>query len=252
LNLDLLHATVIFVVGFIAGAMNSVAGGGTLLTFPALIWVGLSSVTANATSTIAVWPGIVGTIWGYRRELRCSKPRMLWLVVPSLIGGLTGAALLRRTPNGVFDAIVPLLLLFATVLLMANEPIQRLLKKDRPSQWFAAAVVFQFLVAIYGGYFGAGIGILMLAAMSLLGMTDIHEMNALRALYGGCINGIAAAYFVGMKMVYWPFFVVMVLGTIAGGYGGVVFARRLGARAVRRIAIAIGLAMTVSLAVKLF
>src|ERR1700681_2680043 len=105
-TLNFSHAAPAFGAAFIAGAMNSVAGGGTLLTFPTLIWLGLSSVTANATSTVAVWPGIVGTIWGYRRELRSATPRMLSLVVPSLVGGVTGAALLRQTPNAVFDVIV--------------------------------------------------------------------------------------------------------------------------------------------------
>jgi uncharacterized protein len=236
--------------------MNSVAGGGTLLTFPTLIWLGLPSVTANATSTVVIWPGIVGTVWGYRREVRAASPRMLWLVVPCVFGGIVGAILLRRTPGAVFDVIVPFLLLFASLLLMVNDPVQRLLKRTQatPHQspaWFAGAVLFMFLCSVYGGYFGAGIGILILAAMSLAGLTDIHEMNALRALYGLSVNGVAALYFVWAKMVYWPYFAVMVLGAIAGGYGGALIARRLGARTVRRMAIAIGFGMAVSLFVKL-
>src|SRR6266581_4695847 len=125
---DLPHVVAAFGAAFLAGAINSVAGGGRLITFPTLIWLGLSSVTANATSTVAIWPGSIGSMWGYRRELRSSPPQMLALVVPSLLGGISGALLLRWTPPGVFDELVPFLILFATLLFMAQETIQRLLK----------------------------------------------------------------------------------------------------------------------------
>jgi uncharacterized protein len=251
------QAVVAFGSAFVAGAINSVAGGGTLLTFPTLIWLGLPSINANATSTVAIWPGTVGTIWGYRQEMRESSPRMLALAAPSVVGGILGALLLNHTPPAVFDALVPFLILFATLLFMIQEPIQRRLKisssaSQKSTRWFIGAMLFQLFVALYGGYFGAGIGILMLAALSVLGFTDIHQMNALKALLGASINGVAAIYFIWARMVYWPQFVVMVVGAIIGGYGGALIARRIGGAAVRRIVIIVGLSMAASMFVKFF
>ncbi len=239
-----------------AGAINSVAGGGTLVSFPTLIWLGLNPVTANATSTVAIWPGTVGSMWGYRKELKRAEPRFRILVLPSLVGGLAGAFLLRWTPKSTFDHMVPFLILFATLLFMAQETVQRLLKTGEPDahrggKWLAGALIFQLAVGIYGGYFGAGIGILMLAALSILGLKDIHEMNSLKVVFGGSINGIASLYFVWAGMVYWPDVLVMVAGALAGGYGGAGLARRLGRNAVRWIVIAIGLGMAISLFVRL-
>ena len=244
-----------FAAAFLAGAINSVAGGGTLVSFPALIWLGLDSVTANATSTVAIWPGTVGSIWGYRRELRQAEPRFRVLIVPSLVGGIAGALLLRWTPPAIFDRLVPFLILFATLLFMAQEPVQRLLKTadaetHKSSRWLAGALLFQLAVGIYGGYFGAGIGILMLAALSILGLSNIHEMNSLKVVFGGSINGIAAAYFIWARMVYWPDVLIMAVGAIVGGYGGAGVARKLGRTTVRRIVIAIGFGMAVSLFIK--
>src|ERR1019366_9357309 len=146
--LDFPHAVVAFAAAFLAGAINSVAGGGTLVSFPALIWLGLNSVTANATSTVAIWPGTVGSAWGYRRELQASEPRFRVLIVPSLVGGLAGALLLRWTPASTFDRMVPYLILFATLLFMAQETVQRMLKtgdaQSRHSvKWLVGAILFQ-------------------------------------------------------------------------------------------------------------
>jgi uncharacterized membrane protein YfcA len=253
--LDFPHAAGAFGAAFLAGAINSVAGGGTLVSFPTLIWLGLDSVTANATSTVAIWPGTVGSIFGYRRELRAAEPRFLALIAPSLIGGISGAMLLKLTPSSVFDRLVPFLILFATLLFMAQETVQRMLRtgsgKTRSSTgWLIGAMLFQLGVGLYGGYFGAGIGILMLAALSILGLKDIHEMNALKVILGGAINAVAAAYFIWKGMVYWPYVLVMVVGAIVGGYGGVGVARKLGGRTVRRIVICIGFSMAVSLFLK--
>ena len=252
---DVWRAAVAFLAAFLAGLVNSVAGGGTLLSFPALIWLGLDSVTANATSTVAIWPGSVGGMWGYRQELRAAEPRYHVLIVPSLIGGLLGAILLRHTPAATFDHMVPYLILFATLLFMAQETVQRMLKtadaaKRRSGQWLMGAILFQLAVGVYGGYFGAGIGILMLAALSILGFSDIHEMNALKTVFGGALNGIAAAYFVWARMVYWPDVLVMGIGSVIGGYGGAGLARRVGRKGVRRMVIAIGFAMAVSLFIR--
>jgi hypothetical protein len=253
--LDLPHAAGAFGAAFLAGAINSVAGGGTLVSFPTLIWLGLNSITANATSTVAIWTGTLGSMVGYRRELRTAEPRFLALIVPSLIGGIAGAALLKLTPSSVFDRLVPFLILFATLLFMAQEPVGRKLKTAgsearRSAGWLTGAMLFQLGVGLYGGYFGAGIGILMLAALSILGLEDIHEMNALKVILAGTINGIAAAYFIWKDMVYWPYVLVMIVGAISGGLGGAGVARKLGGKTVRRIVIGIGFAMAVSLFLK--
>jgi uncharacterized membrane protein YfcA len=249
------QAAVAFASAFLAGAINSVAGGGTLLSFPTLIWLGLNSVTANATSTVAIWPGTVGSAWGYRREARQVTSKLWLLIVPSLVGGLAGAWLLQITPPGVFDRLVPYLILFATLLFMAQEPVQRALgtgeaAKHQSRAWFTGGMLFQLAVGLYGGYFGAGIGILMLAALSIMGLKDIHEMNSLKVVLGGSVNGIAAAYFIWCRMVYWPYVVVMAVAAILGGFFGAGVARKLGRTAVRRIVIAIGFGMAVSLFVK--
>jgi len=253
--LDFPHAAVAFGAALLAGAINSVAGGGTLVSFPALIWIGLPSVTANATSTVGIWPAAASSLWGYRREVRSSEPRMLLLLLPSIIGGIAGALLLRWTPPAIFDALVPFLILFATLLFMAQDPIQRKLKTTdaaahQSNRWLTGAMLFQLFVALYGGYFGAGIGILMLAAMSIMGLTDIHQMNGLKNFFGGSINGVAAIYFIWARMVYWPYVIIMALGAIAGGYAGAGLARKVGRKAVRRMVIAIGFGMAVSLFLK--
>jgi uncharacterized membrane protein YfcA len=254
-DFNALTAAAAFGSAFAAGAINSVAGGGTLISFPTLIWLGLDSVAANATSTVAIWPGTVGSMWGYRRELEQAERRYRILVAPSLVGGLLGALMLRWTSPATFDEMVPWLILFATVLLSAQEPVQRLLKTahtegHRSTRWLAGAIAFQFLVGVYGGYFGAGIGILMLAALGILGLKDIHEANSLKVVFGGSINGIAAAYFVWAGMVEWSFVLVMAVGALAGGWGGAGLARRLGRTTVRRIVIGIGFAMAISLFIK--
>jgi uncharacterized membrane protein YfcA len=253
--LDIPHAAVAFGAAFLAGAINSVAGGGTLVSFPALIWLGLDSVTANATSTVAIWPGTVGSAWGYRRELRGVESRFLLMVVPSLVGGIAGAILLRWTPTATFDRMVPFLILFATLLFMAQETVQRKLgtgdaATHKSLKWLVGGLLFQLMVGLYGGYFGAGIGILMLAALSILGLKDIHEMNSLKVVLGGSVNGIAAVYFIWARMVDWQYVVLMAVAAISGGYGGAGVARKLGRAAVRRLVIAIGLGMAVSLLIR--
>jgi uncharacterized membrane protein YfcA len=252
---DLTHAAITFAAGLIAGMINAVAAGGTLVTFPTLRLLGLNSITANATSTVAIWPFVLGGIFGYRRELQTLNQRFLLFAIPSVAGGLLGALLLRLTPSSVFDRLVPWLIVFATILFMSQEPIQRLMKSSHPEAhqspaWFSGALVFQFIVGIYGGYFGAGIGILMLAALAILGMTDIHQMNGLKNILGGVINGVAALYFILHNMVYWPDVGVMAVGAISGGYFGAGVARKIGRAAVRKIVVVVGFAMALSLLVK--
>jgi uncharacterized protein len=251
------HGSLILLAAFVAGMMNSVAGGGTLVAFPALVWLGIDPIRANVTCTVALWPGSLGAMVGFRRELGDSRRWMLLLGAPSIAGGLIGAGLLLLTPSRLFASIVPFLILFATILFAAGEPINRrlALNDDPPSQterlptraWWIGAIVFQFVVAIYGGYFGAGMGILMLAALGLMGLTDIHQMNGLKNFFAVCINVVASVYFIASGRVEWTYALVMVVGGIAGGYGGAGLARKLGRRFVRRAVIVIGLGMAVSL-----
>jgi len=249
------QASVAFAVSFAAGVINSLAGGGTLLTFPTLIWLGLNSITANATSTVALWPFNIGAGAGYWRETVQVERRMHLMIIPGAIGGFAGALLLRLTPVTTFDRLVPYLILFATVLFMAQEPLQKLLRSTdaeshHTSKWFAGALVFEIFVGLYGGYFGAGIGIMMLAAFGLLGMTDIHQMNAIKNLFGGAINAIAAIYFIAHRMVHWPYVGLMAIGATTGGFLGAKLAFRIGRPMVRRIVILVGFAMAISLFVR--
>ena len=251
-----LSFVVVFAAAFVAGAINSVAGGGTLISFPSLIWIGLPSPIANATSTVAIWPGSLGGMWGYRRDLGGLPPSTYALIVPSLVGGLIGAVLLRLTPTDVFDRLIPALILFATVLFMLQEPVQRMIKTTGKAHagskgWLIGALLFQLLVSLYGGYFGAGIGILMLAAFGIMGFTDIHQMNGLKNFLALCINGIASVYFMVNGMVSWPHVLVMAIGSVAGGVWGAGMARRIGPTGVRRIVIVVGFTMTLSLLMRL-
>jgi uncharacterized membrane protein YfcA len=210
-------------------------------------------IVANATNTAAVWPGSLGAVWGYRRELRDTAPRMYWLIVPSVVGAITGAVLLRVTPAALFDRLVPLLILFATLLFAVQERLQRLfnMTPEHQGKWFAGAMLLQFFVSVYGGYFGAGMGVLMLAALAILGHDDIHQMNGLKNLLAVFINAVAAAYFVAAGMVILGDALVMAVGATIGGVASAGMARRMGRKAVRRAVIVIGLAMTLALFLRL-
>jgi uncharacterized membrane protein YfcA len=253
--MDLWKELVIAAAAFAAGLINSIAGGGTLVSFPALLWTGRDPVLANATSTVALWPASLAGVYGFRRELKGGARLFLLFGVPSLVGGVLGAVLLLRTPSATFARLVPFLILFATLLLAVQEPLSRRLRgadeEREPSRaWWVGATVFQFFVGVYGGYFGAGIGILMLAALGLLGFTDIHRMNALKNLLAICINGVAAVYFITSGAVIWSDVLVMMFAAIAGGYSGARLAYRLGRRFVRLAVITIGLVMSISLFIK--
>lgn len=217
------------------------------------MWLGVPPIIANATNTAAVWPGSLGAVWGYRRELRDTAPRMYWLIVPSVLGAITGAVLLRVTPAALFDRLVPLLILFATLLFAVQERLQRLfdVTPEHHQKWFAGAMLLQFFVSVYGGYFGAGMGVLMLAALAILGHDDIHQMNGLKNVLAVFINAVAAAYFVAAGMVILGDALVMAVGATIGGVASAGMARRMGRKAVRRAVVVIGFAMTVVLFLRL-
>jgi hypothetical protein len=239
----------IALAGLLAGAVNSIAGGGTLISFPTLVWLGRDPIIANATNAVAMWPGSLASAIGFRRELASVRRWLLLLIIPSLAGGGLGAWLLLRTPTRTFQQIVPFLIFGATLLLAFQEVISRRVGKITHSHR-VFVFVFQFLVGLYGGYFGAGMGILMLAALGLIGLTDLHQMNGLKNVLAVGINGIAAIYFAIAKAVAWNDVFILAAGTIAGGYLGARLARKLGRKFVRRAVVVIGLVMTVALFLK--
>ena len=258
--MTLVQALVLAAVALVAGAINSVAGGGSFLTFPTLILTGVPSVQANATNTVALWPGIVASIGAYRRELKALGARRDFLVLGaiSLAGGILGALLLLNTPQSTFNVLVPFLLLFATLLFAFGGRIalalRRRMAKSRGSSRLITVVValLQFAIALYGGYFGGGIGILMLASLALSGMENLHQMNAVKTVLAACINGVAVITFIIARAVFWPQAIVMTLGAVIGGYGGATLARRLPPAGVRWFVIAVGLGMAAFFFAKTF
>ncbi len=298
-----LHLFLLFAAAFAAGAINSVAGGGTLLTFPALLAVlgGVPNgpIIANGTSTVALVPGSLSAFWGYRGEMRGQRRGLWTLAVPSLLGGAVGAYLATHVSAGLFSRLVPWLIFTATFLFLIQDWVRRRTggaapsappnktptsegvwppaphsgEDDRPpaptsgavrgdshsslappelgvllggagepaSAFPLGAMLFQFFVAVYGGFFGAGIGILMLAALGFLGQTNIHRMNGLKNFAAICINGVGALTFILYHRVDWPLAALMAVAAVLGGLGGAGLARRVGQANVRRAVIAIGL-----------
>ena len=243
------HAALLFFAAFAAGALNSVAGGGSFLAFPALLFTGMNAIAANATNTVALWPGTVASAIAYRRELR-DKPT--WKMLAPLfgvtfVGSIAGAILLLKTPEKTFVDLIPFLLGGATLVFAIGPRARELVKVMRSP---IAGTVLQLFVAVYIGYFGAGAGILMLALFALLGMQNIHAMNAFKSLLAALANGIAVVTFVVARKVVWPEALLMTAGAAIGGYGGAFLAQRIDPKRVRWMVIAIGCVMTVYFAVK--
>jgi uncharacterized membrane protein YfcA len=248
------------VAAFLAGIMNSVAGGGTLLTFPALIAAGLSPLIANATSTVALLPASLSSTLGYREELVGSRRWAVALALPSLVGGGLGALLLLHTSNATFNRIVPWLVLGATTLFLLQRPLLRWIRGGKPmlltdeqlGQRSPAPLLLgaQCLVGVYGGYFGAGIGILMLAALGFMGFSNIHRMNGLKNWGAFCMNLVAAVTFAVSGIVDWPVSLSMAIGSIAGGYVGARGAQRLPQGVVRGVVAALGVGTGVWLLIR--
>ena len=236
----------LIISGAAAGVVNAVAGGGTLLTFPTLLAFGTPPVVANATSTLALVVGTAGSVFGYRRHMQSVKT-WLWRFVPvSLLGGWIGSWLLTHTSDQTFSRLIPFLILFATLLFLAQGTFRRFAgldqrrKPDSNHHAVWGAVAFQFGVAIYGGYFGAGIGILMLASLGFIGLTNIHEMNALKTVLGSLINLVAAGWFIFAGLIHWPRAAVMTAGALLGYFVGAHYAQRIPQKRVRQIITAIG------------
>ncbi len=259
--------------GAAAGVMNALAGGGTIVTFPVLLLAGLPAKIANATSTVALVPGGAASFVGYWGEVRGHRQWLRTLLVPSLVGGAAGSLLLLATPERLFAALAPGLVLFATLLFAIQGRRQRSKRapadgtpvdpdsdpdadSDSASDPIAppaagrarfGAACAQAGVAIYGGYFGAGIGILMLTILGALGLRNIHAMNGLKNLFGIAINGVAAAIFIASGSVDWPSAGLLLVGAIPGGFGGARLGRRIGQRRTRQMVVAIGISVTLLL-----
>ena len=247
--MDTRHAIFLFAAGALGGALNAVAGGGSFVAFPALLFTGVPPVAANATNTLALWIGVTASGGAYRKRLNISRRVMIPLILTSIIGGLAGAVLLIRTPAQTFLRVLPWLLLGATLLFAFGKhltgPIAAGISHESRNAAVAGASVFELIVSIYGGYFGGGLGIMNLAMFAALGMTDIHAMNALKVVLGGVINGVATFTFVATGTIVWPQAVVMTLGALAGGYLAAHYAQKLPQAWIRTFVICIGSAMTV-------
>jgi uncharacterized membrane protein YfcA len=230
-----------------AGVVNSLAGGGTLLTFPALLSVGVGPVAANATSTVALVTGSFSAAWGFRAELPTERRLLQTILLPSLLGGFVGAWVVAHVSDALFARLVPWLILGATLLFMVQEPLRRWTSgrgasaDGPPAPSIGKLAVAQFLIAIYGGFFGAGMGIMLLATLGLVGLRDIHQMNGVKNLSAVAVNGVASVTFAAAHKVQWTLALVMALGAILGGYSGAALGRWVGPLWVRRFVVAVGL-----------
>ena len=233
---------VLVLAALAAGAVNALAGGGTLLTFPALNAV-LPAVVANGTSTAALLPGSLASVWGFRRELRPVRRWALLLAVPSLFGGLIGVELVTQLDPKYFARLVPWLILMATLLFLSQPLVSRLTNLAHRPWPLPVVLGVQFAVTVYGGYFGAGIGIIMLAVFSYYGMTDIHQMNAVKTVQAVLVNVVAAVEFIRSGNVIWHYALVMAVAAMIGGFLGAHYGRRLNRAVVRWIVVAIGFSL---------
>jgi len=244
------HAILLFAAAALAGALNSVAGGGSFISFPALIFTHVLPIPANATSTVALWPGTVASVGAYRKRFPKDFQILVEMIATSLAGGTLGALVLLHTPQSTFMRFVPYLFLLATLLLIFGKQlatwVETTFKASQQPRWLVVLGTnfFQFLIALYGGFFGAGIGIMMLALLTMLRMEDIHAMNALKTLLNAAINGAAVVTFIVAGAVLWPQAVVMLVGAVLGGYGGAYFAQKLDPQLVRRFVILVGIFMS--------
>lgn len=260
-RMDVLRHGLLIGSAAVAGAINAVAGGGTLISFPAAIAWGLPSITANVTNAVAMTPGSLASAWGYRSELRADWRLVRLLAPAATVGGLLGAAILHHTSQRLFDAIIPWLVLGATMIILLQGVIVR--RSPRPTSADPAAaatppgrlamvVACQFLVGVYGGYFGAAMGIITLAFLSLIASTDIHGMNGIKNLLAALVNGVASLYFIASGLVDGRAALLMTGGAVVGGFVGARVARRAPARMIRGLVIAIGFSLSALLAYRSF
>ncbi|WP_150302290.1 sulfite exporter TauE/SafE family protein [Pseudomonas profundi] len=244
--MDFWHVVLIAMGGFAAGAMNALAGGGTFFSFPALLAAGIAPVSANATNAVALWPASLSAAMANRRVLRRLPLRsyLLPLMLAALIGGLVGGLILLITTDQTFTLLIPWLLLVATLLFTFSRQLGRLVRKGEELQSEnrigPTGFICQLLVSIYGGFFGAGMGILMIASLAISGRTEVLEINAIKNLMSSTIYSVAAVTFIIAGAIHWPALLIMLVGTVSGGYAGGLFARALPDAWLRWLVIAIG------------
>jgi Predicted permeases len=243
--MNILEVIGLAVAAFAAGAINAVAGGGSLVSFPALLAAGYAAKPANVTNTVAIWPGTLGGAVAYRSELGHQRMRIVFLLAPAIIGALAGSALLLATSGDTFRAIVPFLILTGVAIMVFQEPLGRFLERRNAVSTGADHVPLSlqavvFLAAIYGGYFGAGLGVILLAFLSILLPDDLHHSNALKGILAMVVNGVAVVYFIAFGPVQWGPAALMAGAALAGGYLGVGLARKLGLVWLRRAVVVYG------------
>ena len=248
--MDISQGILLFISAAIAGAINSIAGGGSFIAFPALIFTGVPPINSNAMCSVALFPGSMASIGGYRLELVEERKILPLMILTSIIGGIAGSIIMLRTPPNTFMELVPYLLLTANLLFIFRTKIttafrnRRISKESNRITQISRVVILQLFIALYGGFFGAGMGIMMLAALALMGMDNIHKMNAFKVVLGSCINGIAALIFISAGVILWLQTSLMIFGAILGGFWGAHYARKYDPAKVRKIVIYIGSAMT--------
>jgi uncharacterized membrane protein YfcA len=246
--LTLQHAIYLFFAAALGGGLNAVAGGGSFIAFPALLFTGVAPVPANATNTLALWIGTTASGGAYRKRLKLSLRVMVPLIATSVVGGIAGAVLLIKTPAQTFLHVLPWLMLAATLLFAFGKhltgKISAGIGHEASNKAVTGASIFELLVSVYGGYFGGGIGIMNLAMFAAMGMTDIHEMNALKVLLGAVINGVATVMFIALGAILWPQAVVMTVGATVGGYASAHYAQKLPQSWIRGLVIVVGVSMT--------
>lgn len=254
--MDPIEALGLLAAALVAGAVNAVAGGGSLIGFPALLAAGYPAKTANVTNTVALWPGYLGGSLGYREELRNQHRRIAFLLVPTVVGAIAGSAILLSTSEDAFEMIVPFLILFATGLMAFQKQLTELAESHSlaargPDHFPLLLQASVFLSAVYGAYFGAGLGIITLAVLGVLIPDDLQRLNALKGISSLLINAVAAVYFAAFGPVEWGPAAVMAVGALAGGYVGAGFARRLGRERLQFAVIVVGVVIAGVLFVRL-
>ncbi len=239
----------LFAAAIVAGAINAVAGGGTLISFPSLVAFGEPDIISNATNTAALWPGGLSGAMAYRKDTTIDRGLLAMLLIPSIIGGLLGAVILVVTPESVFRLVVPILILFATCLFAARNYLSKRLsmKTDKNEVSLRARIwgfFFQLFVATYGGYFGAGMSILMLGSLGVMGLRDVHVMNEIKSALAAIVNITAFIFFAVRGLVVWPLAVLMAAGAILGGYAGGRSAKRIKQTHLQFFIVVVGLVIT--------
>jgi len=250
------HAIFLFAAANLAGALNAIAGGGSFISFPSLVFIGVPEIPANATNNIGSWSGLIASSGAYRRHLNVPSRVLVPLLLVGITGGTVGSILLLKTPAHTFARLIPWLMLGATLLFIFGRKLigkrESSVRHDAETRTIATASAFLFLAAIYGGYFGGGLGIVLLALLGALGMTDIHAMNAFKTVLSAAINGPPVVVFIVAKVIYWPQAILVMTGFVLGGYLGGHYGQRLPQSWVRLFVMLVGIGMTTYFFVKAY